>query len=193
LEWYYTSSLKTTWIDEPSGIYKTSGTLEWTVTNRGEDLNDVRFFGLLDGWVDSGFDSAVKTPGFSVDASADPDADHWEIDDAIFGDIITNLDSGALDNSAQNNLNGYPSMALGFDIGTLLSDEAFTATFILSEDASTSGLHFYNDFYPDEEVYFNGVISSGPGSGSPVPIPPTLILLGSGLLCLIGIGNRKRL
>lgn len=192
LEWYFTSSLKTTWIDEPNKIYKTSGTIDWTVTNRGEDLDNVRFFGFLDGWIESGFDSAVKTSGFSVNASVDPEADYWEIDDVIFGDILTNLDSGALDNSADDNLNGYPSMAIGFDIGTLLSDESFSASFILSEDASTNGIRFYNELYPGEEIYFNGVICSGPGSGSPVPIPPTLILLGSGLLCLVGIGNIKR-
>lgn len=192
LKWSFTSTLKRTWIDEPSGIYKTSGTLEWTVTNCGAELNDVRFFGLLDGWIEYGFDSAGKASGFSVDASIDPVADYWEIDDVFFGDILNNLDSGVLDNSAEDNLNGFPSMALGFDIGTLLPGESFTASFILSEDALTNGLRYYNDVYPDEEIYFKGIVSSGPGTGSPVPIPPTLILLGSGLLCLIGIGNRKR-
>ena len=186
------SGLKTTWIDELRGIYKTSGTLALTITNRGVPLNDVRFFGLLDGWIEFGFDTAVKTSGFSVDDAVDPQADYWEIDDAMFGDVIANLDSGTLDNSADRNVYGYPAMTLGFDIGTLLPDESFTVSFFLSEDASTSGLLFYNDVHPDEEIYFNGVISSGPRSGSPVPIPPTLILLGSGLLSLIGIANGKR-
>ncbi len=192
LEWSLTSNLKTTWIDEFLGVYKTSGTLEWTVTNRGEALNHVRFFGLLDGWIDGVTDFAERTSGFLVADLSGPGVDYWEIDDALDGNILTNLNSGTLDNSVENTDTGYPSMALGFDIGTLFSDESFTASFILSEDFSTNGLYLYNDSYEDEEIYFNGLISSGPESGPAVPLPPAMILLGSGLLGLIGIGSRKK-
>ncbi len=178
VDWSLTSNLSTTG-------FNTTGTIDWTITNRGGELNNVRFFGLLDGVIDYGSDDAVKPGTFSVIPSADPSADYWEIDDAVDGNILTNLDSGFLDDSAENTDTGYPSMALCFDIGTLFFNESFTASFTLSENPD--GLHFFNDFYPGEDIYFNGLISSGPESGPPVPIPPTMILFGSGLLGLVGI------
>ena len=174
-----------------------TGTVRWTITNTtGADLQNVSFFGFLDAEIDEPINSFFNEYGSNSSlalgsGSGDVMADSWEIDEPgfTFGNIFSNLRAGALDNS-----NGVPasavddvSLALGFDIGTLLAGESLIATFSISL-ADNGGLFHFD---PDSQAgfYFNGTAyATAPSTG--VPEPGSLLLLGVGLLMLVAAPRR---
>lgn len=115
----------------------------------------------------------------------------WEIDEPeyVFGDIYTNANAGALDNS-----NGVPatgaaddvSMALLFRVASLGAGETLTVTGTLS-DTDAAGLSQY-DPTSNAFLYFNGYAETTTGAGSgDVPEPGSAILFlagGAGLVLL---------
>ncbi len=114
----------------------------------------------------------------------------WEIDEPgyVFGNIFSNFQSGALDNS-----NGVPapddvSMAMGWDF-SLNPGETASIGFSINTTAPATGFYLQQTD-PDSgvSIYLSSTKSI---SGGEVPEPGTLILLGSGLLGILGI--RKRL
>ena len=132
---------------------------------------------------DNEFGSAIGSPAAGQS---------WEIDEPewVFGDIVTNLTSGALDNS-----NGVPeisdddvSMALGWDF-VLALDEQATITLLLSTIAPSSGFYLQHaDSDSCESIFFSSTLDIGPSN--PVPIPSAMLLLGSGLAGLAGLRKK---
>jgi hypothetical protein len=118
----------------------------------------------------------------------------WEIDEPgyVFGDIYTNFTNGTLDNG-----NGVPStapddvaMALGWNF-ILAAGETATVVYRLSDTAPTSSFYLkQTDPDSQADIYFYSTLDIR-GGGEPIPEPGTLMLLGSGLLGLIGLGRKK--
>lgn len=166
------------------------GTVTWSVTNTsGMDLTNVWFYGFLDAQIDeattSFFNETVDSSNLTLGSgSSDNIADTWETDEPgfIFGDIFSNLLVGSLDNT--NGTLGIEediALALGFDLGTLLSTQTLVATFEIS-DTNNGGLYQY-DPLSGYGFYFNGFVDVVGSVG--VPEPPTLLLMMMGALFLL--------
>jgi len=162
------------------------GSVIWDITNNsGSDLTNVWFFGFLDADIDEPINSYFNESGALVGVvgtgSGDTAADAWEIDEPgfLFGDIYDNLLAGSLDNL--NNVSaGFEddvSLGLGFDIGSLLSDQSLLATFDISLN-NIDGLS-HTDPDSDTTFYFNGSVAVQDVLS--VPEPGTLMLFVIGL------------
>lgn len=179
-----------------------AGTVSWNITNTtGSDLQNVSFFGFLDAEIVEGLNTFFNEFGsissfVAGSGSGDALADSWEIDEPGLtlvgppGDIFGNLLDGVLDNT-----NGVPdtsvndvSMALGFDIGTLLAGQSLIATFDISF-ADNGGLLHY-DPMAQTGFYFNGTAYTVTPNVS-VPEPASLMLMGVGLLMMVAGTTRK--
>jgi len=170
------------------------GTLNWTLTNNiGGDLTNVSLFGFLDAEIDEPINTFFNEYGTTADlilggGSGDGLADSFEIDEPgfVFGDIYINLLMGVLDNTnaIQPALADDVSLALGFDIGTLLAGQSLTATFEISLIANgglghvdpNSGFQFWYNGFAERSTVVTPV---------PAPSTPSLMLLG-GLILLAG-------
>ncbi|MBL1276263.1 MAG: hypothetical protein COB30_009250 [Ectothiorhodospiraceae bacterium] len=177
------------------------GSVSWQITNStGSVLNDVSFFGFLDAQIDEAtntfFNETASAAGFTLGSgSGDSQPDSFEIDEPgyLFGDIFTNLLNGSLDNTnALLGIEDDVSLALGFDVGTLLSDESILASFEISE-IDNGGLYQY-DAASDYGFYFLGVVSIIDDEIE-IPNPSTLFLMSIGFLAIGGVkaGKHKRM
>ncbi|MBV1882027.1 MAG: hypothetical protein KUG82_10355 [Pseudomonadales bacterium] len=175
------------------------GTATWTISNNsGMDLNNVQYFGFLDAEIDSYLNTYFNEYGDVGDlvlgaGSEDVLADSWEIDEPgfVFGDIFDNLSVGGLDNSNGVSVDAPDdvSLALGFDLGSLLDGESFGVSFEISE-INNGGLgHF--DMDSADGFYFNGFVVEPAIS---VMEPGSLALLFMGIVGICGsrrFGNRS--
>ena len=168
------------------------GSVSWRMTNStGMDLNDVWFYGFLDAHIDETATSFFNETGDAGSlvlgsGSGDVQADAWEIDEPgyLFGDIFTNLLSGSLDDTnALLGIEDDVSLALGFDIGTLLSSESILASFEIS--ATNNGGLYHYDSVSDFGFYFTGSVSVLDSPVAGVSEPSSFFLMGLGFL-LIG-------
>lgn len=105
----------------------------------------------------------------------------WEIDEPgfVFGNIYSNFEAGALDNS-----NGVPealpedvAMAMGWNF-TLAADQTATIKFLISDVAPTGFYLAQKDPDSGTTIYLSSTLDYGT---SGVPEPTTLALLGFGL------------
>ena len=171
------------------------GYVSWEVSNfTGSALNNVWFYGFLDAQIDevttSFFNETGDTSSLVLGVGdGDMLADTWEIDEPgyLFGDVFTNLLNGGLDNS--NGLLGREddvSLALGFNVGTLLPSESISAGFNISK-TDNGGLYQY-DPASDFGFYFSGSVQVIPVV-TKVPEPSTIFLLAMGALLL---GRKRR-
>jgi hypothetical protein len=116
----------------------------------------------------------------------------WQIDEPgyVSGTIYTNLVAGALNNanSAPISAPNDVSMALGWDFH-LNPGERGLITLVLGRDVPTSGFYLsQSSLDVSDTIYFS---SSLDVKAVVVPLPGTLLLLGSGLAALLGYGRRK--
>jgi hypothetical protein len=135
------------------------------------------------------FNGVADEYGNAVGAAAAGQS--WEIDEPgwVFGDIYTNFSASALDNT-----NGVPStdpddvsMALAWSF-TLNPGESALVTFLLSP-SSTIGSLALVQFDPLSSNSFS-FSSSLKVQGTVIPLPPAMVLFGSGLVAFAALKRR---
>jgi hypothetical protein len=177
------------------------GTLTWTITNTGAAaVTGVRFLAFLNAdildpaFMDSfnefaAFEAFGLPPGAPVGAIA---FTSYEADDPFFGDILSNLDAGALDASIATDFDTCSAtfdcdvaLALGFLVGTLDPGEGVSATLLISAfEPGGAGLS-QTDLDSAESILFNGYVVVREAE-PPVAMtaPPALGLFMLGLLAI---------
>jgi hypothetical protein len=179
-------------ISSPGGL-SPLGTVTTGVSGAGS-----HYVGLF---VDYEIDEAINTFFNEFGAAiGGPGANQsWEIDEPgyVFGDIYANFTASALDNS-----NGVPSatpddvsMALAWNF-ILASDETATVRFYLANalpvGAAPPGFYLqHTDPDSQASIYFWSTLDIQGGGGPIIPEPATMLLLGSGLVGLAGLGRKK--
>jgi len=167
------------------------GSLSITITGAG-----VHFVGAF---FDHEIDEAIN--GFSNETgsvSGSPAVGQaWEIDEPgyVNGDIFENFQSSALDNGIGTSVYGdtsFPedvSVAMGWNFSLNAGDTA-TIDFILSDLVVPAGFYLtHADPDSSANIYFSGNLTVTPGGE--VPEPCTMLLLGTGVLGLLGLGRKK--
>jgi hypothetical protein len=111
----------------------------------------------------------------------------YQVSDATYGSIFTNLGTGMLSNTndlPSSSQEGDVSVALGLSVGTLAIGQTATFQVLLSDNGSSLGnfsITQVDDAYPGDSLTISAAV---------VPEPPSLILLAVG--SLLGMGTMVR-
>lgn len=178
-------------------------TLTYRFTNSGgSSFADMQFFSFVDAQIDvpvnTYFNETGQVIGSLGSGAGDADPDSFEIDEPgyVFGNVFQNLLLGTLDNT-----NALPvsspddvSLALGFQIGTLLPQQEATIRILLSEIQTSLGSFSLQHF--DTELTSKDVLTvSGQSSvlnTSAVPEPSSLFLSTIGAMVFLGFVRRQK-
>lgn len=117
----------------------------------------------------------------------------WEIDEPGFynGDIYVNFQANTLDKGIGTSVYGdttFPddvSMAMGWDF-TLAALDVATIDFIVGESVPSGFYLSQTDPDSDATIYFSSNLKV-----EPIPEPCTMLLVGTGLAGLFGVGRKK--
>lgn len=175
------------------------GTFGWTFTNTsGTALSNLYFLVFLDADIDRDLNTFFNEYGEFGSLALPPSAilgsiaaSSWEIDEPgfLFGNIVTNLFAGVLENS-----NGVPSsapddasLALGFFLAQLSPGQSLTVRMSISR-TDIGGLRQV-DPDSDFQFYFNGAAEVTNGGPSPIPEPSTFALMISGVVAALVVSR----
>ena len=183
------------------------GTLTWTITNTGAAaVTGVRFLAFLNADIlDAAFDpfnEFADFEAFGLPPGAPAGAiafTSYEADDPFVGDILGNLDTGALDGVIAVDESACPddqsvfcdvALALGFIVGTLDPGEGLSATLTISAFAASPAGLSQTDLGGGGSILFNGYVVAREAE-TPVAVssPPALGLF---LFGLLAIAARRR-
>jgi hypothetical protein len=168
------------------------GSVSWSFRNEtGIQQDNAWFFVFLDAEIDESLNTFFNEYGAISSVTgvgeADTGADSWEIDEPgyLFGDIYDNLLAGTLDNSndVPAGLQDDVSLALGFDLGSLVEGATVTGVFELSRQ-DIGGLAQFDDDSADG-FYFNGIVHVDEGDPIAVPEPSIPLMLAVPLLFVL--------
>lgn len=167
------------------------------INNSGSTLPDAWFFSFVDAEIDVAINDYFNEAGFQFgtpgSGSGDADADAWEIDEPgyVFGDILSNMLTGSLDNTNAVPL-GAPddvSMSLAFSLGNLPPNYVATIDILLSEDGDTLGALALQQF--DTES-FDTLTQSGIATIEFVPEPNSFLVMAIGATLLATFATHRR-
>ena len=160
------------------------GTLAWTTSAVGSHS----FIAFFDYEIDEAINTFSNEYGEAVSTPAATQS--WEIDEPgyLLGDIYDHVLAGSLDNN--NTVPGAipddVSWAIGWDF-VLAVDHTATISLVLAGSAPASGFYLsQTDPDSNETIYYSSNLTI-----APVPLPGTMVLLGTGLAALFGLGRKK--
>ena len=184
--------------DQSTGL----GTISWTTSGSGAHTFIAFFDHEIDEMLNTYFNEFGTTNGNLSTGQS------WEIDEpgqgsSCTGDIYLHVSTEGLDNKNFNG-NKYSaddvSMAMGWNF-ILTPDEIATVSLILSDIRPSSGFYISQtdpetgaiasfDYSPQYTIYFSSTLRIQPST--PVPVPPTIFLMGMGLTGLVGIRIKRK-
>lgn len=164
-------------------------------------------------WATTGSGAGAATgTGWSLSESGDTFGSTWALNNS--GDLAISrvlIDAGpgdtVFDTRYLGDIDGTPGSARGWDFTLVSGGDPFNIIATYRDQVALTGQNPVGDLYRYLDIVFQDTLFSSnntlgfiadtdnilfAGDIKPVPLPGAIVLLGSGLLGLVGIGFRKR-